>query len=535
MKSYLSFTFCFLLLINPVFAQFTDGYPRDTRIDALHYDFTLHLEDTTDRIEGVALILLTVRPGCDTLGLDLINPNPSGKGMQVSDILLDGNVVTWSHQADRLRIPLPLEPWKLDTISLEINYSGIPSDGLIISTNRHGDRTFFADNWPNRAHHWIPCIDHPSDKATVSFTVKAPEHYRVVSNGLLTSEYPLTDARYRISRWVEAVPVPTKVMVIGVADFAWETAGYSKEIPVQSWVYAKDRINGFLDYAPAVGILTYFQELIGPYSYEKLANVQSRTRFGGMENSGCIFYHENSVSGQNRLHSLLAHEIAHQWFGDAVTEGDWHHVWLSEGFATYLEACYADSCIPGRSLALSMRENRNRVVSFFKRTGKPVIDTTVQNFMNLLNANSYQKGAWVLHMLREEVGEEAFWDGLRQYYTQFRNKTALTHDFRQVMEAVSGLDLKTFFHQWLQVGGHPVIELTWSYQIDRKELEVQVNQKQEQLFDFPLEFGLVTDQGVEIIGPYRIGSDHQTIVIPVDFEPREILLDPGVKLLFESN
>ncbi|NLO67712.1 MAG: hypothetical protein GX098_03975, partial [Bacteroidales bacterium] len=87
----------------------------------------------------------------------------------------------------------------------------------------------------------------------------------------------------------------------------------------------------------------------------------------------------------------------------------------------------------------------------------------------------------------------------------------------------------------LQVSGHPVIELTWSYQIDRKELEVQVNQKQEHLFDFPLEFGLVTDQGVEIIGPYRIGSDNQTVVIPVDFEPREILLDPAVKLLFESN
>ncbi|MFO7617746.1 MAG: M1 family metallopeptidase, partial [Bacteroidales bacterium] len=527
-------------------AQPTDGYPRDPRIDALHYHFTIHLEDSTDRIVGQARLNMRVDPGTDSIRLDLISTNEEGKGMRVSGILLDGEVPSWSHRDGRISVRLIGESQQPDTITLDISYSGVPMDGLIISKNRHAERTFFADNWPDRARNWIPCIDHPSDKATVEFTVRAPEHYRVVSNGMMTAEYPFfaePDAhhpgsgglRYRVTRWEERIPIPTKVMVIGVADFAWETAGYSSGIPVQSWVFARDRINGFIDYAPAVGILDHFQELIGPYSYEKLANVQSRTMFGGMENSGCIFYHENSVSGRNRLHSLLAHEIAHQWFGDAVTEGDWHHIWLSEGFATYLEACYADSFIPGRSLQSTMSNTRTSVINYFKRTGKPVIDTTEMNLMSLLNTNSYQKGAWVLHMLRQEVGAELFWAGIRQFYASYRDKNVLTGDFKAVMEEVTGKDLATFFHQWLYVAGHPVIQLSWNYQAGQRELAVEVRQSQETLFEFPLELGLQMEEGLVITGPYYIQSCNQTIVIPLDTKPLNLIPDPVVKLLVEVN
>src|SRR5690606_33381103 len=131
------------------------------------------------------------------------------------------------------------------------------------------------------------------------------------------------------------VPIATKVMVIGVARFAVDHVREVNGIPVTSWVYPQDRDAGFSDYARAAAILDYFDSHIGPYPYLKLANVQSKTRYGGMENAGNIFYSEGSVTGTGRSEGTIAHEIAHQWFGDSVTEADWYHVWLSEGFATY--------------------------------------------------------------------------------------------------------------------------------------------------------------------------------------------------------
>ncbi|MCF6333455.1 MAG: hypothetical protein L3J11_09250, partial [Draconibacterium sp.] len=131
-------------------------------------------------------------------------------------------------------------------------------------------------------------------------------------------------------------------MVIGVARFAVQYNNDYKEVPVSSWVFPQNREEGFSDYSVGDKALKYFSEIIGPYSYEKLAHVQSKTRYGGMENAGCIFYAEKSVTGKNRAESLMAHETAHQWFGNSVTEQNWHHIWLSEGFATYLTHIYIE-------------------------------------------------------------------------------------------------------------------------------------------------------------------------------------------------
>src|SRR6266700_2106852 len=179
-------------------------------------------------------------------------------------------------------------------------------------------------------------------------------------------------------------------MVIGAAGFAVQYSGTINGTPVYSWVYPENKEKGFYDYAQAVDILPFYIKHVGPYAYEKLANVQSKTIFGGMENAGAIFYSENTVTGTRVSESLLAHEIAHQWFGDMATETDWSHLWLSEGFATYMTILY-----------------------FEKKYEKPVVDSSVTNYMELLNANSYQKGGWILHMLRMEAGDSAFWKGIR--------------------------------------------------------------------------------------------------------------------------
>src|SRR5690554_1879840 len=168
-----------------------------------------------------------------------------------------------------------------------------------------------------------------------------------------------------------------------------------------------------------------------------------------MENASSIFYDEHSVTGTRANEGLIAHEVAHQWFGNAATEADWPHLWLSEGFATYLTHVYTEYTYGEDARAAAMAQDRARVAAFAaQQPQRPLVDTAYADPTELLNPNSYQKGGWVLHMLRRHVGDEAFFEGLRTYYTRYRGHNATTADFRRVMEEVSGQDLGAFFAQW---------------------------------------------------------------------------------------
>ncbi len=328
----------FLFSLSWLSAQ--NHYTRFANIDVLHYNFEIHVNDSTNQIEGKSTILIRFLRSEKTVDIDLVSVNGStGKGMQVENITSKGKPVSFRHDKNDLKLTFENEFQPNDTTSFQVEYSGIPADGLIISKNKFGDRTFFGDNWPDRAHNWIPCVDHPSDKATVDFIVYAPDKYQVISNGFLLEETNL-EKGFKLTHWKENVPISTELMVIGIARFAVLNNGNVNGIPVSTWVFPQNRKEGFTDYAVGTQPIEFFSKLIGPFSYEKLAHVQSKTKWGGMENASCIFYAENSVTGKNEDEELIAHETAHQWFGDAVTEQNWHHIWLSEGFATYLAHVY---------------------------------------------------------------------------------------------------------------------------------------------------------------------------------------------------
>ena len=408
---------------------------------------------------------------------------------------------------------------------------GVPADGLIISNDKFGDRTFFADNWPDRARNWIPCVDHPYDKATVDFIVTAPDHYEVVGSGFLVEESCMAE-HTKLTHWKEEVPIATKVMAIGIAPFASRLEGKVDGIPVWSWVFSENRKEGFGDYSAGLKPLAFYCNLIGAYPYEKLANVQSKTIFGGLENAGCIFYAENSVTGHGNAENLMAHEIAHQWFGNSVTENDWHHIWLSEGFATYLTAVYQEKTYGKGKLDETMKSARDRVIQFYSVSPEPVIDTTVTNLMKLLNPNSYQKGAWFLHMLRRELGDEVFWNGMRQYYEDYKNKNALTVDFQRVMESVSNRDLGKFFYQWLYVAGQPDLKISAGPGARRGLTDLIIEQTQDFLFSFDIGLQVKDSNGSHV---YNIPvSDRVTRKTISSEKVLEIIPDPEVNLLFRS-
>ncbi len=518
-----------LLLCLPLAVSAKDPYPKNPALDVQHYVFKLKLADRHDTLKATAQISILLKADVSSFTLDLQSAT-GPRGMAVSELRVNNKKTPFRHTGDKLTIEGGGKNGEV--LDVFVAYAGLPADGLIISKNKYGDKTFFGDNWPNRARHWLPVIDHPSDKATCEFVVEAPVYYEVVANGKLAEESLLTD-QVKLTHWVETVPIPTKVMVMGAARFAVEHVTEVGNIPVQSWVFRQDRTRGFYDYAPAAGILDTLQNIIGPYPFEKLANVQSKTRYGGMENAGNIFYFENSVTGQRKIETLIAHEIAHQWFGNSASEKDWHHIWLSEGFATYFAQVYREKKYGADSLRAAMKRHIPEIFEYHaKKPASPVVDTTIADLTKLLSTNSYQRGAWVLHMLRKKVGDEAFFKGIRKYYSSYAYSNALTDDFRKVMEEESGQKLDAFFAQWLYQPKLPKLTINWTYDAARKKLVLEVASNLAVNEALPLEIALVDKNGlVRELLTMQVSGKLSKIEWDAAQKPTGIVADPNVWLL----
>ncbi len=524
-----------LLAISILFSLSASAQQKlyNPSIDVQHYRFDIKVSDDNDTLKGRAAITVRFTEKTGLVYLDLKNINDAGKGMVVNSVSENDRALSFSHHHDSLLIGLAKDAITGETKQFTINYSGIPADGLIFSKNKAGERTIFGDNWPNRGRNWLPCKDHLSDKASVEFIVTAPSHYRVVSNGLKQEETKLP-GDYTRTHWKETAPIPTKIMVIGLADFAVSDQVMANDIPVTSWIFHKQKEAGFYDYAPAAEILRFFNDRIGPYAYQKLANVQSNTIFGGMENAGAIFYAESSVTGKQKIMGLLAHEIAHQWFGDAATEKDWPHIWLSEGFATEMSQLYLEHKYGADTMTSMLKKNRKTILAFTKKEKVPVVDTSKgKEIMKLLNTNSYQKGGWVLHMLRRELGDELFWKCIRTYYATYRNSNASSSDLQQVMEKVSGKNMDVFFKQWLYVPENPTLDIVWNYDDKNKQVTVRVKQQTGYVFSVPLELQFVDGAGNKTMKTVRVSEKTNEYILPVNSKPALVEVDPNCKLLFE--
>jgi aminopeptidase N len=501
--------------------------PGQAGINVKSYVFFITLPDSGRAIRGDALVSFERRaPSDSVLTLDLVGMTVDS--VRIASIPRDGPRMPFTYDGRLLRILLPAGPLPPGVV---VSYHGAPQDGLIIGLNARGRRAAFADNWPQRARFWLPTVDHPSDKATVTFAVFAPAPWRVVANG-------------RLSRgaWTEARPIPTYTMVLGAGEFAVSKhralINGRDTIPIEVWTYPED--SAYADSVPfrrVSAITEVLQRLIGPFPYEKLAHVESATRFGGMENASAIFYAEKPYVERRMGEGVVRHETAHQWFGDAVTPRDWHHLWLSEGFASYLDLV-AGAALDGDTLLASGMARNAEGYFGSDVVDRPIIDTTVTDPMLLLNANNYPKGAWVLHMLRGVIGDSAFFRGLRGYYRTYRDSTATSEDFQQVMEGAAGVELGWFFQQWLRQPGYPQLDVTWQYDAGSGRVLLGVTQSQKAgwgLFRIPVltvEFrgadGAVLRRDAVLTGRQVFPR------FDVPFAPTEVRVDPGGKLLLRA-
>lgn len=503
-------------------------------IDIEDYALALDLPERGNVIRGDAVLTVRRTSAVDTLVLDLI-------ALTVDSVLVDGRHASFVRPPEHVLVPLP--PGADGRFRVDVSYHGAVQDGLIIRTDAQGRWTGFGDNWPNRARYWIPSVDDPSDKATVSWSVVAPAGRTVVANGVLVSRDSTGDGRVR-TRWRESHPIAPYLMVIAAAPLTEYSLGETAcglalgGGCVPQMVYTAPEQRGMLPgaFSRAPEIVRYFASLVGPFPYEKLAHLQSSTRFGGMENATAIFYADDAFRHGTMNEGLIAHETAHQWFGDAVTEREWPHLWLSEGFATYFAALFAEHAHGEDAFHSEMRRMRNAVLS--DRAAVPshaVIDTTQTNLLALLDRNSYEKGGFVLHMLRRQVGDSAFFAALRAYYASHRDGDALTDDLRAAMEAASGQRLDWFFDQWLRRPGYAEADVTWSYDPSSHQVSFDVVQGERfGTYRFPLTVAVHDVSGAVRKETVTVPAERQShFILPDRFVaiPQSLEADPDVELL----
>jgi aminopeptidase N len=541
-----------------------DTYPRQPGVSVEHYVFAVELTDASDEIRGEATVTIRfTKDGLTSFFLDLATP-ANGKGMATTGVFSDSVALPlrYTHAANRLTITLPRPSRASELRRFTIRYHGIPADGLRTGVNKYDERCFFSWNWPDKAREWLPMIDHPSAKATSEFIVTAPDKYAVVANGLLQSEVSLGDGRKR-TRWKQSVPIASWLNAIGVEQFAVHHAGLVRGVELQTWVAHQELDAGIARFEPtAQRALEFFSDRIGPYSYEKLANVTAPFDRGATEHASVIFYGDGgtrsgatpraqpaaappasargSAGGTQAVTAVpgsggtIAHEIAHQWFGNAVTESDWDDAWLSEGFATYFAALYDEHYV-GRDAFVRSVQSMFARARTAAQTEKPLVHENISDLRGVIPPLVYQKGGSVLHVLRGQVGTDAFWMAIREYYRRHQNGLASSADLQRAFEETSGQNLEWFFTQWLHWPTVPAVEGSWWWDDAARKVVIQLAQTQKgKPYRLPLEIGLFGDTTTAPrIEKVELTQVSQRFEIAADRAPSDLTLDPNTWMLME--
>lgn len=535
------YSLAFLLVILTLQTVYAARHERliDTW-QPVHFDIDLTFNDSLSELTSVKTdVTVSVRKkDVDVIDFDFGT-------MPVSAVTVGGETAKFTQHDGKLDVYLPKPSgWAGQRFEISISYSGTPKDGLILVKDAEGIPSAIGDNWPDRVHHWIPCFDHPSAKASVNFTVTAPKRVVVVANGVLEAKRENTDAT-TTWEWTERSLISPYNMVVAAGEFATAVLKTKSPVPISYYVTKADRKYAEQGFSPAAPAVTLFSQMIDPYPYGKLALIVGATRFGGMENANTIVFAPTLLADFEKakprsarynvpedVEHVVAHEIAHQWFGDSVTEATWADLWLSEGFATYFAGLFIERNEGPAAFRAYMREAAKSYFEYEKKTRNPIHDTETEKLFDLLNPNNYEKGAWVLHQLRGLLGDKAFFEGLRAYYESKRSSVATTEDLRAALEKSSGQDLKDFFDRWVYKAGHPVYKISWT---DAKAGEIEIKLVQTQADDaflMPVTLEVVTAKGAKRVKITPTGKEATLKVTTA--KPKKITVDPDDVILDEA-
>ncbi len=452
---------------------------RSFPIDVERYSLEIELLPAERALRGHERLRFVAREaGLSEIALDL-------SGLVVQGVRDEGgSALRFRQERDQLFVAFPraLAPGEAREIALD--YAGKPQRGLWFVAEREGVPTqVFTQGACDDARAWFACVDHPAERAASEILVRMPRAWTAICAGERVERSE--QGEFALERWRANFPHPAYLETLCAGEFASKSA-LVDGLPLS--YYAAPALEPLLDssFDETGPVLSCFARLTGQrYPYPKYAQVcVSEFPFGGMENLSATTLTENALvdeRGQRDapMSGLVAHEAAHQWFGDLVTCADWSDAWLNEGFATYFAALYLAEAQGPDAFALSiadMQEGDAAADQGARR--RPVILDRCVDPLDLFTGRIYAGAAVRLHLLRGQLGDPAFFAGIRNFLAENAGKSVRTRDLRGAFERASGRDLARFFEQWFEAPGHPEFSLAWKWDEGRKQLVVTLDQHQ---------------------------------------------------------
>ncbi len=407
-------------------------------------------------------------------------------------------------------------------------------------------RVFWTQSEPEHARYWFPCYSSPNDMLTSETLVTVPEDFFVLSNGVLRRQEKLPGGR-KLYHWVQRKPHVTYLISVVAGNFVAYKQQYKRGervLPIVSYVPPGRLADAPRSFRNTPKMMRLFEQWTGTaYPWPKYAQICCDEYGGGMEHTSATTLtldtlHDERAALDFSSEGLVAHELAHQWFGDLVTCKDWAELWLNESFATYFATLWFEFS-QGRDEALWRlhQEAQSYMNEDRRRYRRPIVAWTYRRPWNMFDRHSYPKGGRVLHMLRYVVGDDGFRRGIRRYLEVNAHRTVETADFRTAMEEATGLGLTWFFRQWIYHGGHPQYQVESTYDPEQKVLRLRVRQTQKvdqltPLFRMPVQIAITTSKGTKEY-TVTVAKADEVFSFPCPERPRYVEFDPRDWILKE--
>ncbi len=527
----------FLMMAGSSKSQEQDFGRRERTYDVRHIRIELSFDLEHKKVFGtVATTISSLRPNLREIALDAVD-------MTINDVEMDGSPVAFTYDSSVL-VLRPSTPLRIDQlVTYRVKYECTPRRGLYIIAP---DASFPGDPYQiwsqgqgedNR--HWIPCYDYPNDKATSEIFATVPDSFTTLSNGRrVSTRYDEAHHRKTV-HWIQDKPHSSYLIMFaaGMYDIYEDEAD---GVPVLSYYYpGQEKRDVERAYGTTAEMVRFFSTLIGvPYPWDKYAQISvAYFLYGGMENTSATVLNDTRtvVSPRAALDyspdGLIAHELAHQWWGDYVTYIDWQNGWLNEGFATFFQQCWSQYHEGEEVYRYQRWKAMENLRKWTRQVGRTPMVTNKRNGY----ANVYGRGAITLHMIRYMLGEELFWRVMKNYATRYAFASVESNDFKRTIEDVTGVDLYWFFKQWVYGAGWPEFDVTQSWDAEKKECVLRVRQVQER-DDLCRDFRVMLDikfsgDGWERVERVDIASADTTLRFRLATQPRLVSFNHGLNAM----
>ncbi|HEY6324868.1 MAG TPA: M1 family aminopeptidase [Thermoanaerobaculia bacterium] len=527
-------------------------YPSDRLYHLQHLRLELTFDLRRRTVAGTATnTVVPLLPGLDHLVFH-------AAGLQVSRVRLGAGQAeelefSTDPEAQTLSVRLPRAYGPQDSLDVAIDYSAQPRAGLYVAApdRAYPERPWqmFSDGEPQLNRYWFPSWDEPDDRATSELLATVDRPFEAIGNGRLVEVTNRPDGR-RTFHWLMEQPHSTYLVSVVIGEFSRLHDSW-QGVPIDSYVPRALADRAPRAFGRTADAMDFFSRVTGrPYPYAKYSQAAVYGfMWEGMENISATTETVDTLRDARAAldgtsDDLVAHELAHQWFGDLVTLRSWAHAWLNEGMATYFEALYQQHLARqgggagDDELAWKLDQSRvNYLREDRERYRRPLVTSRYVNPIRMFDAHTYDKGAWVLHMLHELVGEEGWWRGVRTYLARHAFGTVTSRDLETAFEDAAGVDLGPLFDQFVYRAGYPEIKLRWDFQAATGLVRLEVRQTQPLdgatgLFSFPVEVALLDGKGTPSLRRVAMAAlPLQDLYLPCPIRPRTVVFDPGGALL----